>query len=103
MRALFVKRNCPYCREAILAVSRLNTILPLDEKIPIISIESGDTRLRLLHSTFGDEVKVTCLLLDRNFVNNRFGQYVNDRVGDIFVFSVLDREHMYYLLKNLTT
>ena len=102
MRAMFTKRNCPYCREVISAVTRLNSILPFGEKIPIINVESSDSRLRFLKNVFGDAVKTPCLVIDKKYVSADLGRYAVKMTDNVFVFSMLDREHMYELLNVLS-
>ena len=71
------------------------------ERIPIINIESGDPRLKFLKNVFREEIRTPCLIINKSGASYDFGTYVKDDVNDVFVFSVIDREHMYYLLKNL--
>jgi len=104
MRALFVTNRCPPCRKVSEAVMRANITLPLEFKIDIINIYSGDPRTKVLAEIYGsdDPNNWLCpvIVFDRPAIRRRFGRIVKG-TQRVVIFGYQGQEHLVTFLNKL--
>ena len=94
---------CPYCDMASLAIQTVNLTLPIGEKIRIINVLSGDSRVNILKRLYNvDDIyqlEVPVLIIRNQIIKTKFGKLDKGYGEDLAVKSVFDQESYVTFLK----
>lgn len=99
--------SCPYCNIGIEVVNRINTSLPIGERIDLINIFSGDPRCEILSKIYNTndfmEWAVPILIVDDYLIQQKFNSYMKINKERYIFTEVSTSDHYLTLLKKLLT
>lgn len=104
MNLLFVVFGCHKCLAAETSTLKINKKLPNSEKIQIIDIDSGDTRIEKLRTVWGGERSewyLPTLILEHEGIVNTYEGYQLETASRTVIVGMLIQQHYDTLLKNL--
>lgn len=63
---------CPYCYEAKMAVLLANPTMPLGERIDMINLRYGDSRIKMVQKNKDGSYSMPQLILEKHVLRRRF-------------------------------